>query len=263
VGIGIVAVAGLFLSQVKQPPSRRNAVIDTPINRLAPPAISQQIPPVEADGAMKNPAQANGGQWDDVGAGGAMRQLGEGAGRDLNKRAVELLAAGDPTNAISLLQKATALQPRDETFHFNLGVAFAKAGQLTNAETEYKEALRLRPDYTEANNNCGNLLFHFGRLSEAETYLSEAVKETPDSAVFNNNLGVLQQRLKKTNEAFASFKKAVACDSNYMQAHFGLAQSYLDRKERDNAIVQLKETLRIKPGFEPAKRALARINAGP
>ncbi len=191
--------------------------------------------------------------------GAAVNREKEGHADDLNDQGTRFLEAGDAKQAAEMFAKAVKLAPENETLHFNLGVALNRAGDVTNAEFQYKEALRLVPDYPEANNNYGNLLAREGRLAEAKEHLAAAVDDTPDSAPYNNSLGVVRERLNETNEALLCFKKAVECDSNYMEAHFNLAQSYITRKDRAKAIEELRETLRIKPGFEPAMRALTAL----
>jgi Tfp pilus assembly protein PilF len=197
---------------------------------------------------------------------GATKKSGEATDKEaenhadeLNNMGARLLDAGDAAKAVPIFEKAVALKSEDETFHFNLAVAYAKTGDIKNAEIQYEEALRLLPEYPEAHNNYGNLLARAGRWTEAEEHLRDAVTDEPESAPYNNSLGVLWEHLKKTNDALQCFEKAVECDSNYFEAHFNLAEAYLDRKERDKGIAQLHEALRLKPGFEPAQRALARV----
>jgi Tfp pilus assembly protein PilF len=252
-GLGLVFLTGYFvLHQASVPVEPRSA--------LAAPTNSATL-------ARKEQPRTNGGVGALAGTtnrpGAVKNRETEGHTDDLNNMGVELLDEGNAHRAIPILQHAVALKPDDETFHFNLAVAYMRIADSTNAEHEYKEALRLLPDYPEAHNNYGNLLAQAGRLAEAEEQLKEAVKGTPESAAFNNNLGVLRQRLNKTNEALLCFQKAVQCDTNFAEAHFNLAQAYLARREREKGIAELLEVLRIKPDFAPAKRALARVTPAP
>ncbi|MGO8699432.1 MAG: tetratricopeptide repeat protein [Limisphaerales bacterium] len=182
----------------------------------------------------------------------------EAQASDLNSQAKQALDAGDTKRAVQLFEQASALLPMNETLHFNLGIAFTAAGDPTNAENEYKEALRLLPDYPEAHYKYGDLLVRIGHLPEAEEHLAAAVEQLPESAEVQNSLGVARQRRKKTNEALLSFQRAVECDSNFWEAHYNLALAYLNRNNREKEIAELRQTLRINPGFEPAQRALAR-----
>ena len=155
-----------------------------------------------------------------------------------------------------------ALNPQDETIHFNLGFAFAQAGDLTNAEHEYKEALRLLPDYPEAHNNYGNLLIRLGRLAEAEEQLTEAVKQMPESAECSTTIWAFcgNGAKKPTRRCCASRRPSNATAIMWRPTSI-LAMAYLLRKDRERGIAELRETLRIKPGFEPAQRTGARYGA--
>jgi Tfp pilus assembly protein PilF len=187
----------------------------------------------------------------------AQNREASGGAADLNNQGMHLLEAGDPKGAIPLFEQGLALNPDDETIHFNLGCAYLRIANLTNAEHEYKEALRLLPDYADAHNNYGVLLIRLGHLAEAEMHLNEAVKQMPESAEYHNNLGLLRERLRQTNEAVRCFQDAVKCNSNYLEAHFNLGRAYLLQRNREKGVGELREVLRIKPGFEPAQRALA------
>jgi Flp pilus assembly protein TadD len=246
-GVGLMLVIGFWAFQKHRAAISPNSTLVQSTNTPATTSIAQR-------------GGANGGTNR---AGAAVNRESEGRADDLNNQAAQFLEKGDAKQAVQMFQQAVALNPGDETFHFNLGVALARVGDPTNAELQYKEALRLLPEYPEVHHNYGNLLFRAGRLAEAEAHLSEAVNELPESPTFNNSLGVLQQRLKKTNDALLSFQKAVECDSNYMEAHFNLALSYLNRKDRERGIAELRETLKLKPGFEPAQRTLDHVISTP
>jgi Tfp pilus assembly protein PilF len=251
-GSGLALLLGFFVFQMRRPSIGSGPPLAGLTNRAD--KLSNQPPPSPGAGASSSdlPGATNR-------PGAVVNMEGQGRAADLNNRATQLLASGNPKQAIQLLQHALALTPKDETLHFNLGHAFVSVGDLTNAEHEYKEALHLLPDYPEAHNNYGNLLVSLGRLSEAEEQLTEAVKQMPESADFHNNLGVLRQRRKETNEALLCFQKAIECDSNHWQAHFNLALASLSRQNIERGIAELRATLKLRPGYEPAQHQLARV----
>jgi tetratricopeptide (TPR) repeat protein len=98
-----------------------------------------------------------------------------------------------------------------------------------------------------------------GRLNEAEEQLNAAIAIMPEFAAAHNNLGIVRQRQKRLEDAAVCFEKAVKCDTNYFEAHFNLASAYLLDHRQDKALPELREVLRINPGFEPAQRALAKL----
>ena len=202
---------------------------------------------------------ASSSNWDVITAG---RQKG-GAASELAARANALLAAGDAKGAVRLLEDALRLTPDDEDLHYNLGIAYARSGDITNAEHHYREALRLLPDYPEVHNNLGNLLMRAGRLGAAEAQFIEAIKLMPDLSTAHNSLGIVRQSQKRMPEAIACFRKAVELSTNYWQAHFNLAIASLTQGSKEEGVRELQTVLRLKPGYEPAQRALDKILANP
>jgi tetratricopeptide (TPR) repeat protein len=250
-GVGVALVIGYLVFQKHGPSAGSDAQIagltynTTPMLAKKPATNFDEIP-----GGTSRP-------------GAVINREGEGRADDLNNQGTKFLAASDYNHAVRSFKQAIKLKPDDEDLHFNLALVLAKIGDLTNAELEYKEALRLLPDYPEAHHSYGNLLVRLGRMEEAEAQFKEAITEMPESAANHNSLGVLFRRLHKTNEALQCFQKAVQCDANYAEGHYNLAMSYLDGKEPERAVVELREALRIKPDFEPAQRALMRATSKP
>lgn len=61
----------------------------------------------------------------------------------------------DPIKAIEYLNNAIKMQPDDETYYYNRGVAYDNLGQYQRAIEDYNQAIRLQPDYPKAYNNRG------------------------------------------------------------------------------------------------------------
>jgi tetratricopeptide (TPR) repeat protein len=57
--------------------------------------------------------------------------------------------------------------------------------------------------------------------------------------------------------AEASFRDALRLDAGSAEAHFGLGSLLADRGEINAAIQHLREAVRLRPGFAPARDALA------
>jgi len=189
-----------------------------------------------------------------------------------------LTSGGDLSNALVHLEESARWLPAaggqqydlgdrkhslPEALHLNLGIVYQRLGNLTNAEHHYREALRLVPDYAEVHYTLGALLLGAERLTEAEQHFAEAVRLSPELASAHNCLGIIRQRQGRRAEARACFLKAVGCDTNNWQAHLNLANICLSEGNRDEAIRELRETLRIRPACEPARKALAKALGQP
>ena len=74
---------------------------------------------------------------------------------------------GDKAAALSLYQKAAALDPSYPTPQNDLGVIMEDAGRLGEAEQSYKKALELNPNYLEAHANIAMLYERMGKKEQA------------------------------------------------------------------------------------------------
>ena len=74
---------------------------------------------------------------------------------------------GDQASALSLYQKAAALDPSYPTPHNDAGVLLEGQGRLQEAEQAYLEALTLNPNYLEAHANVAMLYERMGQKEKA------------------------------------------------------------------------------------------------
>jgi hypothetical protein len=90
--------------------------------------------------------------------------------------------SGRNGEALQILAKAVAANPRDATIHCSTGNVLQAEGQFDAAIARYQKALRLQPDMAEALNNMGNALRAVGRLDDADASFRRAVALRPDEA---------------------------------------------------------------------------------
>lgn len=74
---------------------------------------------------------------------------------------------GDRSHALSLYQKAAALDPSYPTPHNDAGVLLEEEGRLQDAEQSYRKALELNPNYLEAHGNLAMLYERMGQKDKA------------------------------------------------------------------------------------------------
>lgn len=80
----------------------------------------------------------------------------------LNKRANELMNAGDIDGAISRLESINDLNPNFSQTHYNLGVAYYKKKNYEKAITSLNKAIRLKSDFAEAYYTLGVIYEEIG-----------------------------------------------------------------------------------------------------
>jgi Flp pilus assembly protein TadD len=91
--------------------------------------------------------------------------------RKLNTQALEALKAGDPTQAVQLLQAAQKENPRDVEVASNLGFALVKAQRPQEAAKVLGEALLLDPRRTSTWAPLGEALALSGRQADGAAAL--------------------------------------------------------------------------------------------
>ena len=74
---------------------------------------------------------------------------------------------GDRAAALSLYQKAAALDPSYPTAYNDAGVLLEEQGHLAEAEQSYRQALTINPNYLEAHANIAMLYERMGQKEKA------------------------------------------------------------------------------------------------
>ena len=101
---------------------------------------------------------------------GLVRQLGDDPawGWQIDGRlGVALLAAGQPAEAVPLLEDASRRQPRDPAPHRNLGAALLQLNRRGRALSEYQVAVELDPTDPDLRREYGQMLLAFRDLRRA------------------------------------------------------------------------------------------------
>ena len=86
-------------------------------------------------------------------------------------KARSLIDAGSYAEAIPLLEKVVAAQPKSADAFNHLGYSHRKIGQIDAAFRNYQRALELQPKHLGANEYLGELYLELGELSKAEERL--------------------------------------------------------------------------------------------
>lgn len=132
------------------------------------------------------------------------------------------LREGNVPGAVTTLEKAAKLDPRNWAAHNKLGLAYMAAGAPEKAEKAFQRALKLNDDEPEIQVNYGNLLFLLGRLDEAADAFATAAANLkyrkPSLAL--SNLGLVQLRMGRAEQALLTLDEAIRRAPNLCQARF-------------------------------------------
>lgn len=195
--------------------------------------------------------------------------------------------------AVPLIEKAVALNPKSAAYHKNLGSAYQGLGRTEDAVRRHKEALRLDPRYHEAHhglaeaqrargehveavasyrkaieiapefihalNGLAISLAAVGNHKEAEKLYRRAIEIKPDFAEAHVNLANLLKLGGRRKEAESHFEKALALQPRSLPALVNLGNLYKDEGRIAESIDKYKAALEVQPGFAPAHNNLANL----
>jgi predicted O-linked N-acetylglucosamine transferase (SPINDLY family) len=200
---------------------------------------------------------------------------------DLAARAREALASGDAGKAMSLCERALAVDPRnssvlcayataatlmgrpdagmeaariavklqpfDSDAHHCLGAALRHLGQPRPAIDCLGRALDLRPNRPDSLLELCMAFLDVGDAAAAEPFLNAALDSTPNTAVAQTTLGRYYASAGRLDDAMAALRRAVALDERHTEAHSRLGSLLRDAGDIDAAIGEFEQAVAQAP----------------
>jgi serine/threonine-protein kinase len=185
------------------------------------------------------------------------RQVAELPPTSILQLASALREAGEPAEAISLLESAAQRYPDDVWINYNLAEVLAGFPTRREEAVRYYTAARaLRP---ETAHNLGHLLDQMGRGDDAIATFRALVKVRPAEP---RNIGCLatvllgrhqrEEGLKTLDQAIAAARETIRHRPGDAGEHYILGLLLAIRGDPDGAIAADREALRIQPGHSGA-----------
>jgi cytochrome c-type biogenesis protein CcmH/NrfG len=124
----------------------------------------------------------------------------------------------DLQGAVSSLETAVRVDPKQSQGHNMLGAAFTRTGRGRDATEQFETALRLDPANVNARYNLVFALAKSGDLTNAGKNLAQVVAAYPEDASLHNLWGELLEQQGKHAEAIAQFDEALRLDPSLAAA---------------------------------------------
>jgi len=161
-----------------------------------------------------------------------------------------------PAEALASYDQVLVLMPQNAAAHYNRGVILQKLGRHEAALASYDRALAIEPADAEVLTNRGIALYELRRYEEALASYDRALAIKPDIAEALNNRGNLLRELKRPAESLASCNKALAIKPDFAEAHNNLGNALHDLGRLNEAAASFFRALALKPDFAEAHNNL-------
>jgi tetratricopeptide (TPR) repeat protein len=160
---------------------------------------------------------------------------------------------------LSLLGPAGA-QDRGAEAHARAGAAALAARNWAVAEREYRAALRLAPAVAEMSSNLGLSLYFQKKYDRAEEAFAQALRLAPELFVPNLFLGRLRTDQGRAAESVPYLERCARSQPVNALVRKLLAGGLVARGEREGALGQLREAVRLSPDDSEAWYSLGQVS---
>jgi Flp pilus assembly protein TadD len=156
-----------------------------------------------------------------------------------------------------------AIDPNSAEAHVMMGTAYDKMFQQSKALDEYEAAEQVDPNFPGVHSGLGQIYWKQGNLDSAETEFREELRRFPADAVSNCLLGQIVFGRNEVDEARSLFLAALASNSRYKEALFGLGKTEIKLGNPAKALGPLRKAIQLNPDYFQAHyqlgAALARL----
>jgi len=176
----------------------------------------------------------------------------------LQRLAAFRVLAQDETQALVLLQSATAADPADIEAQLSLASVYFRSGDLASAKTILKSVLAKDERQLPAKGLLGKILFMEGDYAAAAEQLRAALTEGSDiDAVYSLALSYLN--LNQLANATNVFDEMLVSLGSSSELHVLIGRAYQEAKRFDLAEAEFRKALDLNPSAERAHSYLGAV----
>ncbi|HED13495.1 MAG TPA: tetratricopeptide repeat protein [Gammaproteobacteria bacterium] len=153
--------------------------------------------------------------------------------------------------SIDLIRKAIAINPRDASYHSNLGRALLALGKWDEAASALHHAIGINPGNPDFHNALGHILQNQGKLESAINHYKHALQLNPRQENAYIQLGGMLEQVGNSLEAEKQYMAALSINPQNPQAHNNLANLLCKQSRTMDAIEHYLLALSAKPMHAP------------
>ena len=146
---------------------------------------------------------------------------------------------GTYDEAIEILNRALKADPRFAPAYYRMGVIYEEWDKRPEALESYKKAIEIDPEYVDARLGLASV-YSKSVLNDlaVDEYLKVAEKR-PDDPEIHFQIALQYWYLQQIPQTAEYYRKVIALDPKYLQAHLNLASVYERMKEWEKALKEI------------------------
>lgn len=156
--------------------------------------------------------------------------------KELQETARNFMKSGDFANAILVLQKAAAQDPKDVDIQKDMVLAYYYSRDYANAKVVVEKLIERDNADVQSFQLAGNVYRALEQNKECEKAYKNGLKKFPNSGALYNELGELQWG-KGNSEAIEQWEKGIEVDPNYSGNYYNAARYYFVTTDRVWALI--------------------------
>ena len=163
----------------------------------------------------------------------------------------------DYDKAINNFHEALKWNPFYGMIYYNLGQIASQKGIYTPAIENFEKAEKYM-DHPDLPGRLAYLYLKKGQMDKGTVKLKQAISYQRDEKSMlplYTDLGNNYMKLGRYKPAEIAFKNALKINSNYVNAHYGLAGVYLQDNRAQEARVELQKVIELAPDSQEAQQA--------
>ena len=154
---------------------------------------------------------------------------------------------GKTDDVIALCKRTISLDERNNQAYALLGEVYAGRSQPEAALPYFEKAVLIQPKLTQNRLNLAGCLIEVGQHARAEAMLKEIVRDYPKFPLAQFNLGLLYDEEGRPAEARPAYAAEVAAYPQHFKARFNLGKVLFQLGDREGAVAEMREVVRIAP----------------
>ena len=151
------------------------------------------------------------------------------------------------SDATAIFDRYTSERPANAWGHYMLGLSAWKSGDLAKSEQAFEKALSVDPHHLKSLVNLSRVFIEQKRYDEALARLSSAAEIDPESTEVQRLLGRTYHTQGKTDEAVSAYRRAIELNELDAWSMNNLGLVFLETQRADEALPLLTKATELRP----------------